>query len=57
MEKNVLPQDIKVDVSNVFTLVVKFYGKKYNGAAGYGVSNLVATKIFRNEITVYKDKV
>ncbi len=52
-----LPQDIKVDVSNVFTLVVKFYGKKYNGDAGYGVSNLVATKIFRNEITVYKDKV
>lgn len=44
MKKNVLPQDIKVDVSNVSTLVVKFYGEEYSGDAGYGVSNLVATK-------------
>lgn len=44
MKKHVLPQDIKVDVSNVSTLVVKFYGEEYSGDAGYGVSNLVATK-------------
>jgi hypothetical protein len=41
---NVLPKSFKLDVTNVDTLKVEFYGSSYGNVASCGISNFVATK-------------